>query len=114
MQQTTTKDIPCLKPIIRGHVLDALSLEFIDLQDETNESIPDGYPRYQVKRNGRYLCSISVWGDRYYTRAVNNLAGYKTLYEALTCWINPKKLRELEDAIEREIVAERDAMPNYF
>ncbi|MGL4617900.1 MAG: hypothetical protein ACRCZS_02410 [Chroococcidiopsis sp.] len=104
-----------LTPLIQEKALDYLGLNIVDLQVSTDKSIPDGYPRWQVYRHDRYLAPVSRWGGRHYhTRIITNPAGYATLYEAATCWVNKSLLTQIETEIEQAIIKQRNSLPDYF
>jgi hypothetical protein len=108
---------PDLTESIQEQVLNYLGLGIVDLETLTDLSIPDGCTRYQAYRYARPFCTISKWGDRYYTRAVHNPTGYRSLYEAATCWVDRAYLLELQQQIgivamlERSLIPE---LPNYI
>jgi hypothetical protein len=103
-----------LQPLIESIVLDSLHIQIIDLQDYTDKSIPDGYPRFQVYRCGRSFGTVCTWGEKYHTRIINNLAGYLSLYQAVTCWITAEQLKLIEQKVESEIVIARNLLPDYM
>lgn len=103
-----------LRPLIEENVLKRLGLEIIDLETLTEYAIPDGFARYQVYRHYRYFCSISKWGERYHTRAINNLNGWDSVYEAATCWVSKDVLARLENQAQVQIVEQQLSMPDYF
>lgn len=103
-----------LRPLIEEKVLDYLGLEIVNLEDYTDLSIPDNYPRYQLYRHGRTFGTIYVSGERYHTRLIHNLVGYASLYEVATCWIPTERLHQIEREIETEIVKQQSLLPDYF
>jgi hypothetical protein len=109
-----TDNLTDLTHLIEAAVLDYLGLEIIDLEDYTDDCIPDNYPRYQVDRGGRFFATISTCGERFHARIVHNLDGYASLYEAATCWVNPYILQQIERNVIENLTATRSTMPDYF
>lgn len=100
------------RSLIEDRTLDRLGLEIVDLANYTDESMPNNYPRFHIYRYGRLLGTVSKCGQKYHTRIVNNLAGYNSLFEAVTCWVSQQRLREVEREIIQEI--EQNSLPDYF
>lgn len=107
LTKTRTKN-----PLIEARTLDLLGLEIVDLANYTDESMPDNYPRFHIYRYDKLLGTVSKCGKKYHTRIVNNLAGYNSLFEAVTCWVSRQRLREIEREIIQEI--EQNPLPDYF
>lgn len=100
---------------IEAKVLELLKLEIIDLEDYCDNSIPDNYPRFHLKRDGRELGTISTWGNKYCTRIIpGTSAGFPSLYEAATCWVSPARLKQLEDLAGNVLRHQRSSMKDYF
>lgn len=99
---------------IQAKVLELLKLEITDLEDYCDDSIPDNYPRFHLNRGGREIGTISTWGNKYCTRMKIDMGGYPSLYEAATCWVNPLRLKQLEELAGFVLRHKRSTMPDYF
>jgi hypothetical protein len=99
---------------VEEKILHLLEIEILDLEDYSNDCIPEGYVRYQVYRSGRSLCPISRMGGRYYTRAAKDRAGYASLYEAATFWVDRSRLTNLESAAQQELEENDRLIPDYM
>lgn len=99
---------------VEEKILHLLEIEILDLEDYSNDCIPEGHTRWQVYRSGRSLSAISTMGGRYYTRAANNQAGYASLYEAALFWVDRARLANLESAAQQELEENDRLMPDYM
>lgn len=114
MYELTAPIEPIEQSQIEESVLRLLGLTIIDLDDYSDEVIPDNYPRFHVKRGEREIGTISTWGNKYCTRMGDSSVGYSSLYEAATCWCKPKLLKELEDMARTVLEHGRNSMPDYI
>ena len=87
--------------LIEELTLDLLGIEVIELDTQTTDVIPHGYPRYLVHRGDEALGSISTWVDGGFVLCSGK--SYETLFDALVCFASQSEVEAAYAAAEAQL-----------